>query len=497
MRAVNLYLLTRNIKDSDKSSYETALSERNEKMKFRPEEVGTIRKLVDCVSGKVSLKELDGFFYSFSIPQIGKEFDLLKIGRDRSVLNIELKSQMVDLRKAENQLMRNRYYLNHIADDVYSFAFIQDKEETRLYQYDGKLKKCDAGTLIRVLKKLDRYVERDIESLFKPRDYLVSPLNTPDKFLDNKYYLTSQQEEIKNDILRGLQKGGVLFGLTGSAGTGKTLLLYDIAREQSRFGKTCIVHCGVLSQGHDQLNRTMRNTDVIGAKNVSEGAMRKYRYIFVDEAQRIYPETFEIILDAYSKGGSGCVFSYDFMQVLSHKEKDRNIPAQLGNRQDFIEKCLTDKIRTNKEIAFFINKMRNLNLKTEQNMRLNSVDIIYADNYAEAGEIIEYYCNEKDYTFISYTTSRFKNNSIDYLSAYENTHHVIGQEFDNVIFSMDNNFQYTNDGRLQGKIHPNPDYIFYRLWYQGVSRAREKLCILVIGNQELFSRLLSIKGEVE
>lgn len=45
------------------------------------------------------------------------------------------------------------------------------------------------------------------------------------------------------------------------------------------------------------------------------------------------------------------------------------------------------------------------------------------------------------------------------------------------------------------KMHPNPNYIFYKLWFQGVSRAREKLCILVIGNEELFKKLLSVKNK--
>ena len=60
---------------------------------------------------------------------------------------------------------------------------------------------------------------------------------------------------------------------------------------------------------------------------------------------------------------------------------------------------------------------------------------------------------------------------------------------------MDDNFQYAEDGHLQGKMHPNPNYIFYKLWFQGVSRAREKLCILVIGNEELFKKLLSVKNK--
>ena len=45
----------------------------------------------------------------------------------------------------------------------------------------------------------------------------------------------------------------------------------------------------------------------------------------------------------------------------------------------------------------------------------------------------------------------------------------------------------------QGKIHPNPDYIFYKLWFQGVSRARERLCILIIGNEPLFNNILQVK----
>ena len=101
--------------------------------------------------------------------------------------------------------------------------------------------------------------------------------------------------------------------------------------------------------------------------------------------------------------------------------------------------------------------------------------------------------SNRGYQFISYTPSRIKVNEIDNLAGYINTHHVIGQEFDNVIFSMDNNFRYDEEGKLQGNIHPNPDYIFYKLWFQGVSRAREKLCLLIIGNEELFNEILKIK----
>ena len=36
--------------------------------------------------------------------------------------------------------------------------------------------------------------------------------------------------------------------------------------------------------------------------------------------------------------------------------------------------------------------------------------------------------------------------------------------------------------RIQGKEHPNPDLLFYKLLYQAISRARVKLCVLVVEN---------------
>jgi len=118
---------------------------------------------------------------------------------------------------------------------------------------------------------------------------------------------------------------------------------------------------------------------------------------------------------------------------------------------------------------------------------------LYVNNYIDSFPIIQYYEQNKEFKFISYTPSRKKSALIDNHKIYQNTHHVIGQEFDNVFISMDRSFRYSEQGRLQGEEHPNPDYIFYQLWYQGVSRAREKLCILVIDNEELFEKLIEVK----
>lgn len=58
---------------------------------------------------------------------------------------------------------------------------------------------------------------------------------------------------------------------------------------------------------------------------------------------------------------------------------------------------------------------------------------------------------------------------------------------------MDNNFRHSATGELQGREHPNPDYLFAKLFYQNITRAREKMCIIVLNNEELFDTLLMIK----
>lgn len=59
---------------------------------------------------------------------------------------------------------------------------------------------------------------------------------------------------------------------------------------------------------------------------------------------------------------------------------------------------------------------------------------------------------------------------------------------------MDENFTYVN-GKLKCRMHPNPDYLYYKLLYQAVSRARRGLCIVVLNNVDVFAQLLNIKNE--
>ena len=136
-------------------------------------------------------------------------------------------------------------------------------------------------------------IQDNIEKLFRAKDYLISPINMPEKFLRDNYYLTGQQEEIKNKIVNGIRSGeNAIWGIYGTAGTGKTLLLYDIARTLGNEMTVCIIHSGILSQGHIELKAKQREFEIISAKECNEDAISKFECILIDESQRLYQGDF-------------------------------------------------------------------------------------------------------------------------------------------------------------------------------------------------------------
>ena len=63
------------------------------------------------IDQEIDINIFNDFHISYSIPQIGKEFDLLRI-TEKNILNIELKSEFTS--KIKNQLLKNRYYLKFL-----------------------------------------------------------------------------------------------------------------------------------------------------------------------------------------------------------------------------------------------------------------------------------------------------------------------------------------------------------------------------------------------
>lgn len=420
------------------------------------------------------------------------------------VLNIELKSEMVEKERIKRQLLENQYYLKHIAMNIKSFTYVADKNQFFMLN-GGTLEECDISELVSALRTFEEYDE-DIFRLFSPKDFLISPLNTPQEFLNEQYFLTDAQKEIRKDIISDAKKENHhrFWGITGKAGTGKTLLLYDLARNLGKIGTVCIIHCGIFCDGHYFLKDKLHNVNIMEAKelNLAEESLEKviekikdYKFILVDETQRIYNKSFQLICKVILQYDLIGIFSYDDFQTLSKSEENSRIVKKINELEGFQEKKLKIKIRTNEEMAVFIEKLLNLNVRTEKRFRYEKIDVLYANSIEEGKRIIRYYRSKKDYTFIEYTKSNYHKSNLDMYHGDTNTHRVIGQEYDNVIIVMDDNFMYSDEGRLMTREHPNSNYLFYKLFFQGVSRARERLCIVVVKNPELFRKILDIKYE--
>ena len=111
MRPVNIFRVSR---IHDEGLFNISVkheAEDHDNHRIKIHEIDSLRILVDALTDSgVSISELDGFYLGFIIPQIGKEFDLLKV-TGRNCLNIELKSQDVTEENILAQLRKNHHYL--------------------------------------------------------------------------------------------------------------------------------------------------------------------------------------------------------------------------------------------------------------------------------------------------------------------------------------------------------------------------------------------------
>ena len=57
---------------------------------------------------------------------------------------------------------------------------------------------------------------------------------------------------------------------------------------------------------------------------------------------------------------------------------------------------------------------------------------------------------------------------------------------------MDQTFYYNEEGRLQGIPCPDPDYMYPNLFYQGITRVREKLTVIILRAPQLFKTINGI-----
>lgn len=483
---VNLRDLTKIVNNKELSEkYVNYLCKFEGSHQYRHDEIETIYDLINLDIAKDIL--FNNFLYSYSIPQLNKEFDLLALN-DEFVLNLEIKSRITDIEKVKYQLMSNRHYLSLISSNMFLFVYIRNTKKIYILDDNDELIETCTNDFFDKIKGID-FKSINLDDVFLPQNILVSPLNSPDKFLSNQYILTENQLNIKKEIISFVNNASssAFYGLTGSAGTGKTLLLYDIVKTLSSKFKIIVVHSGMLCSGHAKLEREINNINIIPAKDLRYREIKDVDLIVVDESHRLYESILDKIDRWIIKARKKCVFAYDEKQKMSNSENRRTTMNTILKLCSSNVSKLTTKIRTNKELALFITCLRDLSKYREEYL-FENVKIIFERDKDNAVKLAKNMINE-DYTYISYTPS-FYNFRLEYQKSGLNTHKVIGQEFNGVVMIMDDNFYY-HGSILKGKTLPNPDYIFTQLLYQGLTRVRVKLA-LIITDEILLSNVLTL-----
>lgn len=498
MKAMNLYFLTREAGGENFSGLVQELSGSVRYKDYSRHEAQSLRMLTELLipylikgtgdTGRNWVSFLDGFHFSYTIAHISKEFDLLKISADgKSVLNIELKSEDIGEERIQKQLAQNRYYLTHISGSIYSFTYVMETNALYYLNDKGHMRVCDPALLVDVLKKpaFAQYVEKDLDLYFRAADYLIDPVAVPEKYLQGNYFLTNQQAEFKRRILETFRESGIdettpVIGVEGGAATGKSLLLYDLAMELSKKKTVLFLYGGRLREGHRIIDTRLKHVDIFSTAESFESG--EYAFALFDEANRVPPAVLRRILEYLKREKIPCVLTYD-PNILVSKSDEGPGATELIREANTLSLEFTGNIRVNRPAYLFLRAMMQpREIRSRQDF--DCIDVLYASNRQEAEVILSYY---REDGFSELRLSGSGKETGEELSIDD----IAGQDHERLIVLLDSGFYYDEDLNLRASGDRGLEAL--SLLYEGISRTREKLCVLVLGNEALFTQILSVR----
>ena len=438
----------------------------------------------------------ENYYLNYEIPQIGKEFDLLRIGND-SIVNIELKSERVDENAILKQLKRNYYYLSFLQKEIFCYSFVTDGERNILYYYDKvneNILQINISQLFSTLSIIQDVDENNIDSLFVPSNYLISPFNTTEQFARGEYFLTKHQEQIKDEILKKIVQNyqNKIFSISGAAGTGKTLLTYDIAKELRNLGKkVTIIHCAKANLGIYTL-RSVYGWNIITIRDYNSSTTSSADILIFDESQRIALSQLVSIVTNEKKF---IIFSHDVNQKLNKRSKAEDVVAYIErNTVNDNNHKLKNKIRHNKNLASFVQKFYDLNKIKSDDLSKKAYDDIsfyFTNEIEDAKRYIEY-LKSLGWEHIYLSNSLRTTDSLDNVrfSSNNSSHQAIGQEYDNVVITINEYFFYTDSLKLSYRA----SYFYNPLetLFQAITRTRKKLTLVIIDNEAIYKNCIKI-----
>ena len=463
------------------------------------------------INYSLRIPAFENIFFGFKIDKIVcGDFDFIKVN-EKNVVNIEFK----DITNAKNQdietyekklleqLETRKKILSVFKREVVSIGFIQNKNNLFFYKLENN-KLCSIEP-IQVLKYLTS--SKTDNSISNLSDYLnketlnISPVNQGSLFLNNVYELTNQQQNIIDEIKK---LKSTFYLVKGKAGTGKSLVAFELAEYFSNNGKkTILFFLSPNSNLYREFNSKKFKILTLGMYNdenrsVNSGFDKVYNEDFdlliIDEAQRLREDQVNELEKVIKKGNRYCIFLLDSEQNLVSDNEGKLITnkiTKLVNKEH--QFGLTELLRFNKHIEAFIRKLFKME-DIKGNPNEANIDIININDYSEAHKYVEYLRENYSYTLLKplQTGSITKNYNYD-----DHGYNAIGKEFENIIIILDERYFYDSQNGLQVSKEKNEykgSHNLLKLNYEILTRVKNKLIILIVGNNELYENMINIKN---
>lgn len=477
MKSISIYALTRKQNIEHLQKLEQQLSGREHMLKMKEWELESMRALVERLELHMQDVSALRLFYSFQIPRLGKEFDLLQI-RENQIINIELKSGAVSEEAIQKQLIQNRYYLSALGKPIQSYTYISSQNRLmRLTNHDHVIE-ASWNQLCAALQKEGKDYSGDIENLFRAEWYLFSPLTEPNRFLNKEYFLTAQQRDIKRQILKKIREEQTgYFSFSGLPGTGKTLLLYDIAMKLSNRQQVCIIHCGEAGKKWEILHKRLQRIDFLSDNQLeTQFSLEDYHAILVDEAHLLSVEKLNVLLNMSED--RPIIFSSDSEEMISPKEIDQSTMKRMEELPNLQTFRLTNRIRTNAELSSFIQNMMHLPVRKNQN-EFPHVSVVYANDTKEADTLVQDYIRQGYQYF-----SQMGNAELG-ITAVRDT--------EQMVVMLDERYYYDENQYLRSRNPMQNGQSEVRRLFHLLNQAKENLAFVVKENETLYGILLDMK----
>lgn len=473
---------------------------------FTIDELDDFIKLVEKHDLSSNCDNVEGYYLGYVTENSGirEQFDIVRPGND-NILNIELKSKFPNNKmdkkgniiqtgkdRIKNQLLRHKKYLSvsipvsEPNNNVYVFCYCSNDDQLFSLDKNGELISVGIEKLINAIKLTNSRNHKlncvDLSSM------MISPYTESEKFANHTYFLTDEQMYKKSEIINNKKKK---FVILGGPGTGKTLLLFDLAKYYADRGKTVKVFlAATLDYNVCQELNNKYNFEVSSITTYNSLNDRSYDVLIIDEAQRLYNNVI-LNIDNFKNLNRGItIFSIDEKQALHDNEYigTQKFLEDVKRDNDACEVIkLKDKIRYDPVMSDFIKRLISNNHDTVPNAYPH-VNVIYSGSLENTQNII---LDKQKQNYISieltgYTTKTTQNiTRRKRFSGTEEVHKVQGREYNNVLFIMDDWFRYTEKG-IVGNYKNYYPYLLPRMAFEALTRVKRNLTILVVNNPELY-----------